>query len=74
MKQTVEKYSYCGASHFAYLYCTSTALYCTPVYENGKWTQKDPNKYCYNFQCLECGKTFSLDHFPTQSNNVIRDA
>lgn len=73
MEQTIEKCPHCGASHFTYLYCTSTALYCTPVYENGKWTQKDPNKYCYNFQCLECGKTFTLDYFPTQSNNVIRD-
>ena len=63
---TVEKCPHCGASHFAFLYCTSTALYCTPIYKDGKWTQNNLNKHCYTFRCGECGKNFTLDYFPTE--------
>ena len=58
--EAIHKCPHCGKSHYRENYCTTTALYCPPVYKNGVNINTDKNVSTFYCTCLNCGKDFSI--------------
>lgn len=59
------KCTYCGANHYAYLYCTSTCLSVPMVFKDGQLVEpRVRNQTCYTYQCMNCGKQFTSNEEP----------
>ena len=53
------KCPYCGESYYQEGYTVSTAMYCPPIYKNGKLIIEDDNYHTTHCTCLNCGKAFN---------------
>ena len=56
------KCPYCGKSHYAENYYTSTCIGWTPVVKDGVRYDNDPNTHTTHCTCLECGKEFLIEN------------
>ena len=56
------KCPYCGKNYYRELYSTSTCLYCSPVYKDGKLINNEPNTTTTHCHCLNCNKDFSYNN------------
>lgn len=54
------KCPHCGASYFRIGASWSTAMYCPTVIKDGKVISKDHNTVTTEYECLNCGKTFTI--------------
>ncbi len=54
------KCPHCGASHFKVGSSWSTAMYCPTIIKDGKVISKDHNIVNTEYECLNCGKTFTI--------------
>ena len=50
----------CGASHFRVNSSWSTAMYCPVIVKDGQVISKDHNIITAEYECLECGKIFTI--------------
>lgn len=51
---------HCGASYYTELYSTSTAVYYPPIYKNGVNINPNQNQASTFYECMACGKRFSI--------------
>lgn len=51
---------HCGESYYRIDYQTSTAMYCPPVYKDGKLISHDCNTTIDHCSCLACGHHFEV--------------
>lgn len=63
----------CGSSFYQELYNECTAVYYPPIYKDGININPDMNHITINYQCLNCGATFSITRKPYESENPLTD-
>lgn len=54
------KCPHCGASYYAEIYHSSTAVYYQPIWKDGVNINPDRNKLTTHCKCLNCGEEFDI--------------